>query len=170
MPCTAYGHQCVFVASSDAVDIQRSQRIFSSITQVALMSESGGIGENLDAGLRKEDSQEDGMLVSKQSNSHVSVDGDPNVMTLVRESCVLKTIGSGNRLQKRKPVDLMVEDHVVDTNGNVETEPQSRPRPTKSSSSTRTKNQDLASQINNLKDSLATLTSAVSKFCLWAWR
>ena len=58
MPCTAYGHQCVFVASSEAVDIQRSQIIFSSITQVVLMSGSGGISENLDAGLRKEDSQE----------------------------------------------------------------------------------------------------------------
>ena len=188
MPCTAYGHQCVFVASSEAVDIQRSQRTFSSITQVVLMSETGGISENLDAGLRKEDSQEDGMPVSTQPNSRVSVDGDPDVMTLLRESCVLKPIGSGNRLRKRKPVDVMVEDHVVDTNGNVgletssstpavtfrrkriklktpaETETQSRPRPTKSSSSTRTKNQDLASQINELKDSLATLTSAVSNF------
>ena len=111
------------------------------------------------------------------------------VMTLVRESCVLKPTGSGNCLRKRKPGDLMmVEDHVVDTNGNVEletssstpavtfrrkrlklktpaeTETQSRPRPTKPSSSTRTKNQDLASQINELKDSLATLTSAVSNF------
>ena len=98
------------------------KRIFSSITQVALMSESGGISENLDAGLRKEDSQQDGMPVSTQSSSHVSVDGDPDVMTLVRESCVLKPIGSGNCLQKRKPVDLMVEDHVVDKNGNVELE------------------------------------------------
>ena len=152
------------------------------------MSESGGISENLDAGLRKEDSQEDGMPVSTQPNSRVSVDGDPDVMTLVRESCVLKPIGSGNRLWERKPVDLMVEDHVADTNGNVEletspntpavmfrkkriklktpaeTKTQSRPRPTKSSSSTRTKSQDLASQINELKDSLATLTSAVSNF------
>ena len=76
MPCTAYGHQCVFVASSEAVDIQRSQRIFSSITQVVLMSESGGISENLDAGLRKEDRQEDGMPVSTQPNSRVSADGD----------------------------------------------------------------------------------------------
>ena len=99
MPCTAYGHQCVFVASSEAVDIERSQRIFSSITQVVLMSGSGGISENLDVGLRKEDSQEDGMPVSTQPNSRVSVDGDPNVVTLVRESCVLKPIGSGNRLQ-----------------------------------------------------------------------
>ena len=65
---------------------------------------------------------------------------------------------------KRKPVDLTVEDHVADTNGNVEletspstpavtfrrkriklmtpaeTETHSRPRPTKFSSSTRTKN------------------------------
>ena len=188
MPCTAYGHQCVFVASSEAVDIQRFQRIFSSIALVVLMSGSGGISENLDAGLRKEDRQEDGMPVSTQPNSRVSVDGDPDVMTLVRESCVLEPIGSGNRLRKRKPVDLMVEDHVVGTNGNVEletssskpavtfrrkriklktpaeTETQSRPRPTKSSSSTRTKNQDLASQINELKDSLATLTSAVSNF------
>ena len=192
MPCTAYGHQCVFVASSVVVDLQRSQRIFSLITQVVLMSESGGISENLGPGLRKEDSQEDGMPVSTQPNSRVSVDSDPDVMTLVRESCVLKPIGSGNRLRKRKPVDLMVEDHVVDTivdtNGNVEletssrtpamtfrrkriklktpaeTETQSRPRPTESSSSTRTKNQDLASQINELKDSLATLTSAVSNF------
>ena len=122
MPCTAYGHQCVFVASSEAVDIQRSQRIFSSITQVVLMSESGGISENLDAGLRKDDSEEDGMPVSTQPNSRVSVDGDPDVMTSVRESCVLKPIGSGNRLRKRKPVDLMVEDHVADTNGNVELE------------------------------------------------
>ena len=46
----------------------------------------------------------------------------------------------------------------------AETETQSRPRPTKSSSSTRTKNQDLASQMNELKDSLATLASAVSNF------
>ena len=152
------------------------------------MSESGGIRENLDAGLRKENSQEDGMPVFTQHNSRVSVDGDPEVMTLVRESCVLKPIGSGNRPRKRKPVDLMVEDHVMDTNGNVvletssstpavtfrrkriklktpaETETQSRPRPSKSSSSTRTKNHDLASQINELKDSLATLTSAVSNF------
>ena len=90
-------------------------------------------------------------------------------------------------LEKRKPVALTVEDHIADTNGNVEletspntpavtfrrkriklktpvdTETQLRPRPTKSSS-TRTKNQDLASQINQLKDSLATLTSAVSNF------
>ena len=87
---------------------------------------------------------------------------------------------------KRKPVDLTVEDHVADTNGNVEletspstpavtlkrkriklktpaeTETQSRSRPTKSFSSTRTKNQDLSSQINELKDSLATLANAVS--------
>ena len=61
MPCTACGHQCVFVASSEAIDIQRSQRIFSSIIQVVLMSESGGISENLDAGLSNEDSQEDRM-------------------------------------------------------------------------------------------------------------
>ena len=45
-----------------------------------------------------------------------------------------------------------------------ETETQSIPRPTKSSSSAWTKNQDLASHINELKDSLATLTSAVSNF------
>ena len=107
MPCTAYGHQCVFVTSSELVDIQRSQIIFSSITQVVLMSESGGISENLDAGLRKEGRQEDGMPVSTQPE---------------RESCVLKPIGSGNRLRKRKPVDLMVEDHIMDTNGNVELE------------------------------------------------
>ena len=62
------------------------------------------------------------MPVSTQPNSHVSVDGDPDVMTLVRESCVLKPTGSGNHLRKRKPVDLMVEDHVVDTNGNIEPE------------------------------------------------
>ena len=116
----------------------------------------------------------------------MSVDGDHDVMTLVRESCVIKPIGSGNRLRKRKPIDLTVEDHVADTNGNVElvtspstpavmlkrkriklktpveTETQSRPRPTKSSSSTRTKNQGLSSQVNVLKDSLATLASAVS--------
>ena len=122
MPCTAYGHQCVFVASSEAVDIHRSQGIFSSIKQVVLMSESGGISDNLDAGLRNEDSQEDGMLVSTQPNSRVFVDGDPDVMSLVRESCVIKPIGSGNRLRKRKPVDLTVEDHVADTNGNVELE------------------------------------------------
>ena len=79
MPCTSYGRQCVFVASSEAVDIQRSQRIFSSITQVVLMSESGGISENLDAGLRNEDSQEDGMLVSTQPNSRVSVDVIPTL-------------------------------------------------------------------------------------------
>ena len=150
------------------------------------MSETGGISENLDAGLRNEDSQEDRMPVSTQPNSHVSVDGEPDVMTLVRESCVIKPIRSGNRLRKRKPVDLTVEDHVADTNGNVEletspstpavtfrrkriklnipaeTEAQSRPRPTKSSSSIRTKNQDLSTQINELKDSLATLASAVS--------
>ena len=63
----------------------------------------------------------DGMLVSTQPNSRVSVDGVPDVMFLVRESCVIKSIGSGNRLRKRKPVDL-VEDHVADTNGNVELE------------------------------------------------
>ena len=102
MPCTAYGHQCVFVASSEAVDIQRSQRIFSAITQVVLMSKTGGKSENLDAGLRKEDGQEDGMPVSTQPNSLVSVDGDPDVMTLVRESCVLKPIGSGNPLWERE--------------------------------------------------------------------
>ena len=56
----------VFVASSEEVDIQRSQRSFSSITQAVLMSESGGISENLDAGLRNEDSQEDGMPVSSR--------------------------------------------------------------------------------------------------------
>ena len=79
MPGTAYGHQCIFVASSEAVDIQRSQRIFSSITQVVLMYESSGISDNIDAGPRKEDSQEDGMPVSTQPNSRVSVDGDPDL-------------------------------------------------------------------------------------------
>ena len=108
MPCTAYDHHCVFVASSEPVDIQRSQRIFSSITQVVLMSESGGTSENLDLGLRNEDSQEDRMPVSTQPNSRVSVDGDPDIMTSVRESFVIKPIGSGNRLRKRKPVDLTV--------------------------------------------------------------
>ena len=151
------------------------------------MSESGGISENLDAGLRIEDSHEDRMSASTQPNSRVSVDGDHDVMFLVRESCVIKPIGSGNRLRKRKPVDLTVEDHVADMNGNVEltspstpagalkrkriklrppaeTETQSRPRPikTSSSSSSSTKNQDLSSQINELKNSLATLASAVS--------
>ena len=60
MPCTACGHQCVFVASSEAIYIQRSQN-FSSIIQVVLMSESDGISENLDTGLSNEDSQEDRM-------------------------------------------------------------------------------------------------------------
>ena len=44
----------------------------------------------------------------------------------------------------------------------LKTETQSRPQPTKSSSSTRTKDQDLSSQIKELKGSLATLASAVS--------
>ena len=57
------------------------REFFSSITQVVLMSESGGISVNLDAGLRKKDSQEDGMPVFTQPNSRVSVDGDPDVMT-----------------------------------------------------------------------------------------
>ena len=57
--CTECGHQCVFVASSEEVDIQRSQIIFSSIMQVVFMSESDGISENMDVGLRNEDSQED---------------------------------------------------------------------------------------------------------------
>ena len=88
----------------------------------------------------------------------VFVDGDPDVMTLVRESCVIKPIGSGNRLRKKKPVDLTVEDHVADANGNLE--------PTKSSSPTRTKNQDLSSRVNELKDSLATLARQCVKYCL----
>ena len=79
------------------------------------MSESGGISENLDAGLRNEGSQGDRMPVSTQPNSRVSVDGDPDVMTLVRESCVIKPTGSGNRLRKRKPVDVTVEDHAAGT-------------------------------------------------------
>ena len=86
------------------------------------MSESGGINENLDAGLRNEDNQEDRMPASTQPNSRVSVDSDHEVMTLMKESCVIKPIGSGNCLGKRKPVDTMVEDHVADTNGNVELE------------------------------------------------
>ena len=77
----------------------------SSFTQVVLMSESGGISENLDAGLRNEESQEDRMPASTQPNSRVSVDGNHDVMTLVRNSCVIKPIGSGNCLRKRKPVD-----------------------------------------------------------------
>ena len=156
------------------------------------MSESGGISENLDAGLRIEDSHEDRMSASTQPNSRVSVDDDHDVMFLVRESYVIKPIGSGNRLRKRKPVDLTVEDHVADMNGNVEletspsttagalkrkmiklrppaeTETQSRPRPikTSSSSSSRTKNQDLSSQINELKNSLATPGKCSVRYCL----
>ena len=161
-------------------------RIFRRLHKVVLMSESGGISENLNAGLRNEGSQEDRMPISTEPNSRVSADSDPDVMTLVRESCVIKPIGSGNRLRKSKPVDLTVENHVADMNGNVQletspstlavtlkrkriklktpaqTETQSRRRPTKSSLSTRNKNQDLSAQINEVKDSLATLASAVS--------
>ena len=62
------------------------------------------------------------MSAFTQPNSRVSVDGNHDVMILVRESCVIKQIGSGNRLRKRKPVDLAVEDHVEDTSENVELE------------------------------------------------
>ena len=51
------------------------------------MSGSGGISENLDAGLRNEDSQEDGMLVSTQPNSRVSADDVPDVVFSERIVC-----------------------------------------------------------------------------------
>ena len=38
----------------------------------------------------------------------VFVDGDPDVMTFVRESCVIKPTGFGNHLRKKKLVDLTV--------------------------------------------------------------